>query len=278
MVTLAQKTNPTTENLADDNLKKLRVLVLATTFPRWESDREPAFVFELCRQMAKNVSLWVLAPGAPGAKSYEEISGVRIIRFPYFFPRSIQTLCYDGGILPNLKANWLARLQLPFFLVAQFLFIWTTVRRNKINFIHCHWIIPQGVFVALYNFFTGVPFMLTAHGGDVFSFKNNSFISRLKKFAVNRAQICTTNSKATRQMVFNISNQSHIKTIPMGVDIKLFNPNRKSSSLRANLGNPDLLLLGVGRFVEKKGFSYLIIFLQIIFNKTLLVGFSNKQD
>ena len=258
MMISTQQADSISENLTDDNLKSLKVLVLATTFPRWKGDREPAFVFELCRQMAKNVSLWVLAPDAPGAKSYEEINGVRIIRFPYFFPRSIQTLCYDGGILPKLKSNWLARLQLPFFLVAQFFFLWKTARRNKINFIHCHWIVPQGFFVALYNFFTDVPFMLSAHGADVFSFRNNSFISRLKKFAVNRAKVCTTNSKATREMVYHISNRAHIKTIPMGVDINLFNPSRGNPSLRNNLGNPELLLLGVGRFVEKKGFSYLI--------------------
>ena len=135
MITSIQQKYSSAENLSSDNLNNLRVLVLATTFPRWEGDREPAFVFELCRQMAKNVSLWVLVPDAPNAKSYEKIDGVRIIRFPYFFPRSIQTLCYGGGILPKLKSNWLARLQLPFFLVAQFFFLWTTARRNKINFI-----------------------------------------------------------------------------------------------------------------------------------------------
>ena len=135
MTASIQQACSSAKNLTDDNLKSLKVLILATTFPRWEGDREPAFVFELSRQLAKNVSLWVLVPGAPGAKPYEEIDGVRIIRFPYFFPQSIQTLCYDGGILPKLKSNWLARLQLPFFLATQFLFLCTTAHRNKINFI-----------------------------------------------------------------------------------------------------------------------------------------------
>ncbi len=282
MTTSSQLTNSTEENQTKDNLKNLRVLVLATTFPRWEGDQEPAFVFELCRQMAKEVSLWVLVPDAPGAEPFEEIDSVRIIRFPYFFPRSTQTLCYDGGVLPKLKSNWLARLQLPFFLIAQCFFLWTTARRYKIDFIHCHWIIPQGFFAALYNFFTNTPFMLTAHGGDVFSFKNNSFISRLKKFTVNRSKICTTNSEATRQEVIKISNRTPVKTIPMGVNTRLFNPTRKDPSLRENLGNPDLLLLGVGRFAEKKGFPYLIrampdILKQRPETKLVLVGFGPQE-
>ena len=282
MTISTHQTFPIPEELTDNNLKKLRVLVLATTFPRWKNDREPAFVFELCRQMTKNISLCVLVPDAPGAKAFEEIDGVRIIRFPYFFPRSIQTLCYDGGILPKLKSNWLARLQLPFFLGAQFLFLCKTVRKNKINFIHCHWIIPQGFFVALYNFFTGVPFILSAHGGDVFSFKNNLLVSRLKKFAVNRSKMCTTNSNATRQVVKKISDRSQIKTIPMGVDIKIFNPNRYNPALRESMGNPELLLLGVGRFAEKKGFSYLIrampeIIKQYPNTKLNLIGFGPQE-
>lgn len=273
---------PKSEKLTDNNLSDLRVLVLATTFPRWKNDSEPAFVFELCRNMAKNVSLYVLVPDAPDAKTFEEIDGVRIIRFPYFFPRSTQTLCYDGGILPKLKASWLARLQLPFFLIAQFLYLWKTARQYKINFIHCHWIIPQGFFVALYNLFTGVPFLLSAHGGDVFSFKNSLFFSQLKKFALNRSKMCTTNSKATREIVNKISNQSKLKTIPMGVDIKLFNSNRKSSALRESIDNPDLFLLGVGRFVEKKGFLYLIqampeILKQHPNTKLILVGFGPQE-
>ena len=85
---------------ANSNLKSLQVLVVATTFPRWENDTEPRFVFDLSKQLAKKVSLWVLAPHAPGAKMEEEIEGVKILRFPYFFPKRLQTLCYEGGILP----------------------------------------------------------------------------------------------------------------------------------------------------------------------------------
>lgn len=68
----------------------------------------------------------------------------------------------------------------------------------------------------------------------------------------------------------------------MGVDIKLFNPKRNNPSLRDKLGNPDLLLLGVGRFAEKKGFSYLIraipeILKQHPKTKLVLIGFGPQE-
>ena len=67
-------------------LKHLRVLVLATTYPRWENDSTPHFVFDLNRQLAKKVETWALVPHFDGAKYSEEMDYVRIIRFPYFFP------------------------------------------------------------------------------------------------------------------------------------------------------------------------------------------------
>ena len=183
------------------DLKDLRILVIATTFPRWEKDQEPRFVFDLSKELAKTLSLWVLVPHAPGAKTNETMQGVRIIRFPYFYPRSLETVCYEGGILPKLKSSWLARFQLPFFLAAQFYFMCKTVRKHKINFIHCHWLIPQGFFTALLKMWSRVPFLLTAHGGDVYSFKKFPIVLKLNRFALKRSSGCTANSEATRKAV-----------------------------------------------------------------------------
>ena len=69
----------------------------------------------------------------------------------------------------------------------------------------------------------------------------------------------------------------------MGVDIKQFNPKLKNQSLRHTLGNPDLFLLGVGRFAEKKGFQYLIrampeILKQYPKTKLVLIGFGPQEE
>jgi glycosyltransferase involved in cell wall biosynthesis len=261
---------------------KLRVLVLATTFPRWPNDNEPRFVFDLTKKLAEKVSLWALVPHAPGAKTHEEIDGVRIIRFPYFLPKSSQTLCYEGGILPKLKKSWLARLQVPFFLVAQLFFIWQAVRRHKINFIHCHWIIPQGFFVALIHCFHKIPYIFTALGADVFAFKGNAWVTRLKKFALKRVMFCVVNSHATQQALELFSPQTQFKYIPNGVDVDLFHENRKDKKLKASLGVAGLFLLAVGRFAEKKGFKYLIDAMPLVIRqypdiKLALVGFGPEE-
>ncbi|MCH8313261.1 MAG: glycosyltransferase [Nitrospinae bacterium] len=283
MPTLAEVKKSATPSVPEKNLQELRVLVLATTFPRWENDAEPRFVFDLTKHLAEKVSLWVLVPHAPGARMEEEIDGVRILRFPYFFPKRLQTLCYEGGILPKLKTKWLARLQLPFFLAAQGFHIWRTVRKYKINFIHCHWIIPQGFFVSLLNSFSGIPYLLTAHGGDVYSFRKNPLIRIFSNYALRRAKTCTVNSEPTGQAVRNIRPGSSIQVVPMGVDTQRFHPGKINKKIKENLKIQDSFLLAVGRFAEKKGFRYLIQAMPEILKKRplaklVIVGFGPQEE
>lgn len=264
------------------SLDPLRVLKVATTFPRWADDNEPKFVFDLAKHLAKKVSLWVLVPHAPGAELREEIENMKIIRFPYFFPAKLQVLCYGGGILPNLKSSWLSRFQLPFFLSAQLFFIWRTVRRCKIDIIHCHWLIPQGFFVALVGAFHKIPYILTAHGADVFAFKGNAFVGWLRKFVLKHAELCSVNSLATLKALEAISPGSRFQYLPNGVDKELFHEKRRDDRLKKELGMNGIFLLGVGRFAEKKGFKYLIEAMPKILEKQpeaklALVGFGPEE-
>ena len=49
-----------------------KLLVLTSTYPRWENDTEPPFVEKLSAGYSDNFIVHVLAPGFPGAKNQEE--------------------------------------------------------------------------------------------------------------------------------------------------------------------------------------------------------------
>ena len=255
------------------------VLVLATTFPRWENDSEPAFVFNLSKRLAsKGFNIVVLAPGAPGALAYEEMDGLKIYRFTYFYPKRLQKVCYDGGALPNLKSSWLARIELPFFLLFQFLHIGWIIKKEKIYMIHCHWIVPQGFFCAIFQRIFKIPLILTAHAGDVFSL-NNPILKRIGKFTISQSLFCIANSNATQQAILAISNgTTPVKIIPMGVDLDVFNGQCHDQNIKKKYNITGPLLLAVGRFAEKKGFKYLIEAMPFILakypeTKLLIIGF-----
>jgi hypothetical protein len=146
-----------------------RVLVLTSTFPRWENDTEPAFVFELSRRLAASFDVTVLSPRTPGSKRQENMAGLRVIRFPYFLQRWEKLAMHGGGILNKLKSNPLYYLMIPFFLLGQLRAVVGLLRSERFDIIHAHWLIPQGFVAALSLLITRqkIPLLCTSHGGDL---------------------------------------------------------------------------------------------------------------
>ncbi|MBN1425005.1 glycosyltransferase [Candidatus Fermentibacteria bacterium] len=259
-----------------------RVLVLATTFPRWADDTEPAFVFYLSNLLAeRGFDITVLVPHAPGAARSERLGSLQVIRFAYALPRRWQRVCYDGGALPNLKRYWRARLQLPGFLIAQDRAIAQMLRQRPWDLVHAHWIVPQGFFAALHCRRRGIPLILTAHAGDVFAM-THPLIRPFGTHALRRAVSCTVNSNATVEAVLRLYAGSQVNLVPMGVDLSLFHPGVPDEEIVHRHGLRGKTVLGVGRFAEKKGFTHLIAAAHILAKewpdfRLLLVGFGPEE-
>lgn len=105
-----------------DQKVRRKVLVTATTFPRWENDHVPYFVYDLTHQYLLNdLEVVVLAPHYPGAKLCENLNGIKVYRFPYFLPFKYQKICYDGGILGNLKKKHIGQNRSPLLFTVCFI-------------------------------------------------------------------------------------------------------------------------------------------------------------
>lgn len=230
------------------------ILVLASTFPSRENDSKPAFVFELSRRLTKYFDVTVLTPRTPGAKDEEKMAGLRVIRHPYFF-RTLENLTsQNGGILHQLKSNSWNYLLVPFLLISQILAIVCLIRRERIDVVHAHWIIPQGFTAAIATVITGksIPLIVTSHGADLFALQGRLF-QTLKRWIINRSRIVTVVSHAMKETVvgMNIS-ADKVSVISMGVDlIKTFVPAPHKKR------DPGKLIF-VGRLVEKKGVNMLL--------------------
>ncbi len=163
--------------MADNADNIPRVLVLTSTFPRWQNDPEPAFVYELSRRLTGKYKVTVLAPRSPGAKDQETMSGMRIKRFGYFF-RPLENLAtHSGGIMGRLRTNFLNYLLIPLFFLGQ---VWALARllsSERFDFIHAHWIIPQGLMAVMALALTRkqIPLICTSHGGDMYALQGEIF-------------------------------------------------------------------------------------------------------
>jgi glycosyltransferase involved in cell wall biosynthesis len=238
-------------------MNKKKLLIVTSTFPRWKNDTDPPFVFELAKRLTGDFNVTVLAPNYPGALSNETMDGVNVHRFRYFL-KSLEILAGSEGILPTLKKNKLFSLLVPFFIMAEFFALLGLIKKIKPNVIHAHWIIPQGFIAALDKKITGVPYIITTHGGDIYGMQGK-FATALKRYALHNAAHVTVVSKDIQQTIkHKFGEDIHTDIVPMGVDSSLFNPDKKNNQLKEKYGITGPFLLFVGRLTEKKGVEYLI--------------------
>lgn len=235
----------------DRSAKRPKILVLTSTYPRWKDDWEPRFVFDLCRRLAKDFEVHVLAPHFPGCPLEETLDNTHITRYRYFFLERGQTLTYDGGILNRLRKNPLRYALVPFLLLFQALAARRLMKRHHFAAIHAHWIIPQGLVALLAQ---GrrfrIPILCTSHGGDLFGLRGK-VLMRLKRWVLSRCRHVTVMSKAMQREMNRIAPQISASIIPMGTDlVHRFYPNGVKRSRNT--------ILFVGRLVDKKGVPQLI--------------------
>ena len=162
----------------------MNILVLASTFPRFPGDQQPDFVLNLSQELAKQHRVIVVAPHDQGAKIHETMGALEVWRFPYFLPAG-EILAYRGGMLNALRDNLGARLLLPWFLIAQYLFTEYLLWRYRIDLMHVHWL-PNGLVASWAKLLRPkTKILITTHGGDV-AVLQNALVQKLTP-AITRA-------------------------------------------------------------------------------------------
>lgn len=245
----------------------MKILINTSNFPRWEGDSTTPFVLYLAEELQKSgADVHVLAPHFKGAKKYEILKGVKVHRFKYFFPQSLQTLTYSGGAMANLKSNKLNYFLVPFFLLTQLINLIILQTRNRYNIINAHWIIPQGFTSLFIKYLFKIPLVVTVHGSDVFDLKR-SFFSKFKEYVLKNADAVTVNSSATKKASYNLYRRDDYRIIPMGIDMKMFKNASHQKKIREKYSIKKEFILYVGRLVKDKGIGFLIKAMPMVLKK-----------
>ncbi|QQS55637.1 MAG: glycosyltransferase [Candidatus Competibacteraceae bacterium] len=234
-------------------MSRKKLLVLSSTYPRWLGDPEPGFVHELAKRLTTQFDVRVLCPHARGAAPRETFEGVQVRRYRYA-PSRLETLVNDGGIVNNLKRQPWKWLLVPSFLLGLFWCAWREIRRWHPDVIHAHWLLPQGLIVALLDLLDRhtPPFLVTSHGADLFALRARP-LTALKRFVVSRAAALTVVSQTMTGELARIGvSAQKVCVLPMGVDI-----THRFTPMPDQPRSHDEILF-VGRLVEKKGLRYLL--------------------
>lgn len=240
----------------------MKVLVLTTTYPRWENDHEPAFVHSLSKGLVGlGHELIVLAPHTKNSQENEIMDGVEIRRFKYL-PERWQRLAYDGGIIPKIKQSYFLALQIPFLFFFMFFHAYKISKHESVDVIHAHWIIPQGLIAVAIKWLLNskVRVLVTSHGADLFSLQQTIFQS-LKGYVIRRSDSFTVVSSAMKSFCHALwGNESLVTVQSMGIDV--CGTFKQTTDLQHRDG-----FVFVGRLADKKGCDDLIKAFRLFVNK-----------
>lgn len=242
---------------------KKKLLVTASTFPRWDHDTEPRFILDLSSHLTDEYEVTVLVPAAPGAKEREVLDGVNVIRYHYFPVHRWETLCYPGAIVPRIKEKKIRALLVPFLFLSLYFHLQKILPEYDI--VHAHWLIPQGIVQSFFK----KPYIVTGHGGDVVSL-NKGIIKCLKIRALKNASQVTVVSEYLKGRVRELAPECSPEVISMGVDTSKFGRQYFQADY---FGQGDKkVVLFVGRLAEIKGVTYLIEAMEQVDALLVIVG------
>ncbi|HXF85980.1 MAG TPA: glycosyltransferase family 4 protein [Anaerolineales bacterium] len=212
----------------------MRILVLNHEFPPIGGGGGRA-AEDICRVLAKRGHhVEVLTSWLKGLPRQEERDGYRVIRIP-----SLRRQPYRANLL-SMSAYVLAGLWVGFRLIRAF----------QPDVIHVHFAVPAGALAFMLSRLTNIPYVLTAHLGDVpggVPEKTNRWFRWILPFTYriwNHAHRIVAVSEFTRRLAMKAYHVT-IQVIPNGVDTKAMMP------AQLHLNNPPRVLF-VGRFMPQK--------------------------
>ncbi|MEM3362609.1 MAG: glycosyltransferase family 4 protein [Candidatus Micrarchaeia archaeon] len=128
----------------------------------------------------------------------------------------------------------------------------------RFDILHCHGVYPPGYVGISFNKLTGVPVVITSHGGDIKKNINNQIINRritsriLKTFS--EAQAVTAISYYMREQILELNaSPDKVYLIPNGIQLNEFKYFGNKASL-----SKESYILYLGRLVQVKGVDILI--------------------
>lgn len=233
--------------------RKDRLLIITQSFIKHKGDILSKHIFvaaKLLVQTGWEVS--VLAPHENRLARHEDIEGVKVFRFKYFWTR-YERLAYTGRMHEVVARSPLNLLIFLFFLFFFLLRAVQVAKRTRPLAIHAHWWIPTGIIGCLVSHLTNIPLLVTLHGTDARLIRERPFLSSLARWVFMSAdKISVVSHFIKEQLVGGLRVPADkIFVFPMPIDTeKIYKkevppPERK-------------MVLCVARLLEQKDLGTLI--------------------
>jgi glycosyltransferase involved in cell wall biosynthesis len=240
-----------------------RICIITHSYPRFQGDWSSNFIEALALAYVRNgAEVTVLVPFTGQVdRASEDTTSIKIVTYKYMPFESLHTIGYGHSMVGDLKINFGDILLMPFMLLIGTIKLVTLLRKEKIDYIHAHWAVPNALIAILGRYFahSKVRILTSFPGSDVTVLTNLGWFGRILGKIIARSDYLSCNSSDLREDLVKLGlDKDRIDYVIYGVDEKQIHfSEMERKSLRKGLGISDdvIVLLMIGRFVPKKGFS-----------------------
>jgi glycosyltransferase involved in cell wall biosynthesis len=243
--------------------KRLNICVVSHSYPFFKGDWRSNFIASLAEMYADlGNDVTVLTPFFSGVNRNADMGKkVRIETYRYMPADAFHVIGYGKSMKGDLSISGSALLLAPFLVFAGICKLTALLKKEKYDFIHCHWAVPNTLIaVAARRLSNSSAMILTSFpGSDVTVIRNTGFLGRILAKIISKSDYMSCNSSDLKdELVTSGIESDRIDYVIYGVDdsrISFSAEKRINVRSRWVIEDGIILLLMIGRFIPKKGFS-----------------------
>jgi glycosyltransferase involved in cell wall biosynthesis len=241
----------------------MKICIISHSYPFSPEDWKASFIASLAEAYAEmGNDLTVFTPFFSGEqRKNAATSKVKIIEYKYLPFESMHKIGYGKSMKSDIKISKLTVLLTPFLLIAGIIKLAGLLKREKYDFLHCHWAVPNTLIAvgARWLAHSDTKILTSFPGSDVTVIRNTGFLGKIMARIIAKSDYISCNSADLKEeLVKSGIKPEKIDYVIYGVDNNKINfSTEKRKVMRDSLAisNDTILLLMIGRFIPKKGFS-----------------------
>jgi glycosyltransferase involved in cell wall biosynthesis len=241
----------------------MNILSITSSYPRYAGDPTAPFIESITKHVAAlGHTVHLVVPEHSAWRRPASEDGVHYHPYRYSPMRSWTPWGYSESLRAGIQIRRRLYPLSPLIALSAIRTCNAVARRVPIDVIHAHWVIPNGPLAAVAARQHDVPLVVSVHGSDVALSERSRWMGSLTRRTFAQAFAVTAASRHMLDRAADLGARPEtLHLIPYGMDLSSFQPDQQAAARvreALRLLPEDVLVLGIGRLIEWKGFGYLI--------------------